>query len=133
MDYRIYSLIALVFWGLWAYFSKILSNQMKTEMLAFYTTVGSLIAITIYTLFRTKISVTAISGYAMLIGAIAMIATFAFYAALAKGPVSVVVPWTGLYIFIPVILGFIFLREPITINHILGILFAVAAIFFLSK
>lgn len=133
MDYRAYSVIALVFWGAWAYFSKMLALHMKTELLALYTTVGSLIVITIYTLIRTKISFNALSGWAILVGAIAMIATFAFYAALAKGPVSVVVPWTGLYILIPVILGFIFLKEPITMNHILGVIFAVAAMFFLSR
>ncbi|MBS4015634.1 MAG: hypothetical protein KGZ86_04285, partial [Candidatus Latescibacteria bacterium] len=76
MDYRIYSLIALVFWGLWAYFSKTLANRMNTELLAFYTTVGSLTAITIYTLIRSKMSYDAFAGYAMLVGAMAMIATF---------------------------------------------------------
>jgi uncharacterized membrane protein len=133
MDYRIYSLIALVLWGLWAYFSKTLANEMKTELLAFYTTIGSLIIITIYTLVRTKVSFNPLSGYAIGVGAIAMIATFAFYAALAKGPVTVVVPWTGLYFLIPVVLGFIFLKEPITFNHVLGVVFAIAAIFFLSR
>lgn len=133
MDYKIYSVVALVFWGVWAYLSKALANQMKTELLAFYTTVGSLIAITFYTLVRTKINFNIFSGYAMLVGALAMIATFAFYAALAKGPVTVVVPWTGLYILIPVVLGFIILKEPINLSHMLGIICAVAAIFFLSR
>jgi uncharacterized membrane protein len=133
MNYTIYSLIALIFWGIWAYLCKVLTKHLSTELLAFYTTLGSLIAITIYTLFRTKIILNAYTGWAMLTGISAMVATFAFYVALAKGPASVVVPWTGLYIIIPVILGFIFLSEPITINHIFGIIFAIASIFFLSR
>jgi uncharacterized membrane protein len=69
----------------------------------------------------------------MIVGALAMIATFAFYAALAKGPASVIVPWTGLYIIIPVVLGFIFIGEKITANRIIGIIAAVVSIIFLSK
>jgi uncharacterized membrane protein len=133
MNYRIYSAIALVLWGVWAYASKILAVQMKTEILAFYTSIGSLIAIAIYTLIRTKVFLNTNSWWAMLVGALAMIATFAFYAALAKGPVSIVVPWTGLYIIIPVILGFIFLGERITLNRIIGIVTAVISIIFLSR
>jgi len=133
MDYRIYSVIALVFWGIWAYFSKILTRSLSTELIAFFTTIGSLIAITIYTLIRTKILFNASTGWAMIVGMIGMIATFAFYAALAKGPASVIVPWTGLYIIIPVALGFIFLGEPITINRIIGIITAIISIIFLSR
>jgi uncharacterized membrane protein len=133
MDYRIYSLIALVFWGIWAYFSKLLANSMKTELLAFYTTFGSLIVVAIYTLIRTKMVFQTSSILAMIVGALAMIATFAFYAALAKGPASVIVPWTGLYIIIPVVLGFIFIGEKITANRIIGIIAAVVSIIFLSK
>jgi transporter family protein len=133
MDYRIYALIALIFWGIWAYLSKILAGNMKTELLAFYTTLGSLIIVAIYTLIRTKIIFNSLSVSAMLVGALAMIATFAFYAALAKGPASVIVPWTGLYIIIPVVLGIIFLGEKITVNRIIGIIAAVVSIIFLSK
>lgn len=127
------ALIALVFWGIWAFFSKVLTHRLNTELLAFFTTVGSLLAITIYTLIRTKIIINTSSWWAMLVGACAMIATFAFYAALSKGPASVIVPWTGLYIIIPVVLGFVFLNEPITINRIIGIITAIIAIIFLSR
>jgi transporter family protein len=133
MDYRIYAIIALVFWGIWAFFSKVLTRNLNTELLAFFTTIGSLIAITIYTLIRTKIIINTSSWWAMLVGACAMVATFAFYAALSKGPASVIVPWTGLYIIIPVFLGFIFLNEPITINRIIGIITAIVSIIFLSR
>lgn len=133
MDYRIYALIALLLWGLWAFFPKILIYNMKTELLALYTTLGSFIAIIIYTLVRTKVTIDLNSFWAILIGVIGMIGTFSFYVALFKGPVSIVVPWTGLYIIIPVILGFIFLKEPLTINHIIGIILALLAIFFLSR
>ncbi len=133
MDYRIYALIALILWGLWAFFPKILIYNMKTELLALYTTLGSFIAIIVYTLARTKLTIDLNSFWAILIGVIGMIGTFSFYIALFKGPVSIVVPWTGLYIIIPVIFGFIFLKEPLTINHIIGIILALLAIFFLSR
>ncbi len=133
MDYRIYSLMALVFWGLWTYFSKVLSHNLSTEQLAFFTSIGAWLAIAIFYLSKAKIFFTVDSILAILVGVSGAIGTVAFYYALAKGPASVVVPFTGLYIVIPVILGYIFLAEPITLNHIIGVVTAIIAIFFLSR
>ncbi|MCX7785576.1 MAG: EamA family transporter [candidate division WOR-3 bacterium] len=133
MDYRIYSLIALLFWGLWAYFSKVLTKSLITEHLAFFTSIGAWLAIAIYALIRTKIYFSLNSFWAILVGISASIATLAFYIALSKGPACVVVPLTGLYIVVPVILAYIFLSEPLTLNHIIGIITAIIAIFFLSR
>ncbi|MCS7258722.1 MAG: EamA family transporter [candidate division WOR-3 bacterium] len=132
MDYRIYSAIALIFWGLWAYFSKILAYYIKTEHLAFYTTLGSFIAITLYAGFRTKIVFNEYSLWAIVVGAIATIGTFAFYAAMVRGPLTVVITVSNLYIIIPIILGVIFLKEALTFKHFLGIILALIGIVLLS-
>ena len=56
-----------------------------------------------------------------------------FFIALRRGPASVVVPLSGMYILIPAVLGFIFLKEHVTVPHILGLVCAALAVFFLSR
>jgi transporter family protein len=133
MDYRIYCAISLVGWGLWAYFSKLLTRSLSPTILIFFTSIGSMLAVTFYTLLKTKLVINTSIFWAMLVGVLSAVATVSFYQALAKGPTSVVVPWTGLYFIVPAILGFVFLKETITVNHIIGILAAIVAIVFLSK
>lgn len=133
MDYRVYCTISLVCWGLWAYFSKVLTRSLSPIILVFFTSVGSMTAICLYTILRTKLVANVSVFWAMLVGLLSALATIFFYQALAKGPASVVVPWTGLYFIVPVILGFALLKETITVNHIIGIVSAIVAIVFLSK
>ena len=66
-------------------------------------------------------------------GVAAGVASVLFYVAIKKGPASVVMPLTGMYILIPAFLGFIFLREPPTVTHILGLVCAGLAVFFLTR
>jgi uncharacterized membrane protein len=61
------------------------------------------------------------------------VASVLFYVAIRKGPASVVMPLTGMYILIPALLGFIFLKEPPTVTHILGLACAGLAVFFLTR
>ena len=56
----------------------------------------------------------------------------AFYKALKIGPASVVLPLTNLFVVLPVLYGFIFLKESITLPRILGIVFAIIAAILLS-
>jgi uncharacterized membrane protein len=56
-----------------------------------------------------------------------------FFVALRRGPASVVVPLSGMYILIPAVLGFIFLKEQVTVSHILGLVCAGLAVFFPSR
>ncbi|MBM3315421.1 multidrug transporter, partial [candidate division WOR-3 bacterium] len=50
-----------------------------------------------------------------------------------RGPASVVVPLSGMYILVPAVLGFIFLRERVTVPHVLGLVCAGLAVFCLSR
>lgn len=47
--------------------------------------------------------------------------------------VSTLGPLSSLYICIPVVLGITVLKEPVTAKKLLGLLFAVAAIYLLSS
>ncbi|MEO0093874.1 MAG: EamA family transporter [candidate division WOR-3 bacterium] len=132
MDYRIYCLIALVGWGVWGFFSKLLTKNMNMTLFIFFATLAPIIFIAIYTFATTQVRFDRFAIYALLIGLISSIATISFYLALAKGPASVVIPFTGLYFIIPAILGFLLLREPLNPAHIIGIILAAIAIILFS-
>jgi uncharacterized membrane protein len=128
MDYRIYCLIALLGWGIWGFFSKILTKNMNMTLLIFFATIAPIILITIYTVSTTHVRFDRFAVYALIVGLISSVATIAFYIALSKGPASVVIPFTGLYFVIPTFLGFVFLKEPLNLTHIIGLILAVIAI-----
>jgi|UniRef100_A0A7C6EDB7 uncharacterized membrane protein len=132
MDYRIYCLIALVGWGIWGFTSKVLTRNMNMTLLIFFATIAPIIFITIYTFSTTSVRIDRFAIFAFLVGLVSSIATISFYLALAKGPASVVIPFTGLYFIIPAILGFIILKEPLNPFHIVGIILAVIAIILFS-
>ena len=132
MDYRIYCLIALLGWGIWGYWAKVLTKNMNMTLLIFFASILPVVLITIYTITTTQIRFDRFVVPALLIGLISSVATIAFYLALSKGPASVVIPFTGLYFVVPAILGYVFLKEAINLQHIIGIILAVIAIILFS-
>lgn len=70
--------------------------------------------------------------YALPVGLISLIAILSFYKALKLGPTSVVLPLTNMYVILPVLYGFIFLKETVSTTRVLGIIFAIIASILLS-
>lgn len=70
--------------------------------------------------------------YAIPVGIVSLIAIIAFYRALKTGPSSVVLPLTNMYVILPVLFGFIVLKEPVTPARVIGIVFAILAAILLS-
>jgi transporter family protein len=56
-----------------------------------------------------------------------------YYTAIARGPLSVVIPIFNLNLIIPALLGFFFLHEPMTASKILGLIFACLAVVLLTR
>ena len=56
-----------------------------------------------------------------------------YYTAIARGPLSVVIPIFNMNLIIPAVLGFLFLNEPMTVSKILGLIFASLAVVFLTR
>ncbi len=134
MDYIRYAYIALLGWGLWAIGSKILSKHLNTISITFWISLWYLIFLVLFIIiFKHSLQYNHHSIYALPVGFVSLIAVLAFYRALTTGPASVVIPLTNLYVLFPVIYGFIMLKEPITLNRLLGILFALVASILLSK
>ncbi len=134
MDYIKYAYIALICWGFWAIGSKVLSQHLNTISTTFWISLWSLVFLMMtVVIFRKNLQFNQHSLYAIPIGFISLIAILAFYRALKIGPASVVIPLTNLYVLFPVVFGFAALKEPITLNRILGIFFAIVASYFLSR
>lgn len=55
-----------------------------------------------------------------------------FFNALSKGPATIVIPLTSMYVVISSILAFLFLAEPLSLKKVLGILFAIAAVIMMA-
>lgn len=70
--------------------------------------------------------------YAVAAGVFLAIGILAYYRALALGPVSVVTPVFGLFLVTSSILGIVILGESVTARKLLGIGFAVLAIYFVT-
>jgi transporter family protein len=70
--------------------------------------------------------------YAIPVGIVSLVAIIAFYKALKIGPSSVVLPLTNMYVVLPVLFGFIVLKEPVTPARVVGIIFAIVAAILLS-
>ncbi len=127
-----YSYIAMIGWGLWAIGSKLLSKHLNAESLSFWISVWSFFALAAFIFFKKSLIISQYSLLALPVGLFSLVAILAFYKALQIGPTSVVVCLTNLYLLFPVTFGFVFLKEPITLPRILGIVLAIAASILLS-
>jgi len=56
-----------------------------------------------------------------------------YYTAIARGPLSVVIPIFNLNLIIPAVLGFFFLNEAMTLSKVLGLIFACLAVVLLTR
>jgi transporter family protein len=133
MDYRLLSVFALVLWGTWGFFAKTISNSVSPQALAFWSTIATVVPVAVFALTDSTGKWTRPHPMALGAGLAYGLALVFFFIALRRGPASVVVPLSGMYILIPAVLGFIFLKEQVTVSHVLGLVCAALAVFFLSR
>ena len=72
-------------------------------------------------------------GLLLVAGVLLGLSVTAYYLALSRGPISVVVPIFGLFIVSSSIAGVVLFGETLTTSRLLGILFALAAIYLVSR
>ena len=132
IDYRLLSVLALVFWGAWGFFAKTISNTVSPQALAFWSTIATVVPVTLFALTDSTGRWTRPHPVALVSGLAYGIALVFFFLALRRGPASVVVPLSGMYILVPAVLGYVLLKEPLTLTHVLGLVCAGLAVLFLS-
>lgn len=129
--------VTIVAWGSWGVFSKLAVERIDQQVLVW----GSLITVPVVFLIYLAVSGQLVPlkmhgpgvTFAVLGGVGAALGTVCFYLLLARERVSLTVPMTALYPAVTVILSVLFLREHLSGAHVLGIVFAVAAVALLSR
>jgi drug/metabolite transporter (DMT)-like permease len=66
------------------------------------------------------------------VGVLYVVGNLAFYKLCATTDISRLGPATSLYVAIPIVLGWMVLREPVTMQRVIGIVLAAAALYFLT-
>jgi len=125
---------ALIIYGLWGFFPKLAVTYINPASALIYEVAGAILVGLISLFWVGFQPETHPKGilFAMLTGVAGMLGTLFFFVAASRGKISVVVSMTALYPLITIMLAAIFLREPITATHALGMLCAVAAIVLLT-
>jgi len=135
MNWLGFSLLALGLWGVWGFLGKVATQHLPSPMVYILTISGHLVVVA-YLLME---GLGPVSWQPWGVGAavgsgIAMaVALLFFLKALARGPALVVVPLTALYPAVTVALSWIFLREALTLRHLIGLALALTAVWLLSK
>ncbi|MFC1907894.1 EamA family transporter [Chloroflexota bacterium] len=136
MNYLPLVLITMVLFGIHYFFAKVVSSQVPISVVAL---AGSIVCIPVLLAYIWFNNIPLIPQnrvyivYAFVIGIPLAIGILTLYMAIARGPVSVVMPIYGLNAMITVLLGILILHEPLSPQRIIGIILAISAIVLLSR
>ncbi|MGQ9660939.1 MAG: EamA family transporter [Kiritimatiellia bacterium] len=132
-----YSLTAIFLWGIWGFLSKLASRSLPAPAVLFVGTLGGLLTVVAFVLWdRDSLRIALLhkdTMYAMLGGIVGTVGGLLFYVALGKGEASRVVPMSAVYPLVTVLLGCVFLREPLSLKKIIGIACATAGVYLVSR
>ncbi len=129
------SILVIFLWGLWAFLFKIGVEQIGIkEALIWNNGIAIVISILIISFLIPHASLKIQSGvfYVMVATALGISGSIIWYIALEKEKASIVVSFTALYPLITVVLSVIFLKEKLSIENWIGIIFALIAGILLS-
>lgn len=136
MSYLPLALITMVGLGIHYFLAKLISPHISSPAIALLGAVVYFPIVLGYVYFtktpimpEQKIYVL----YAILIAIPMAIAVLSLYLAIARGPISVVMPIYGLNAMVTAVLGIVVLHEPVTIPKVVGLVLAVVAIVLLSR
>jgi transporter family protein len=127
----------IVAWGTWGVFSKLAVERIDQQVLVWGSLIVVPVILLIYLIASGQLVPLEMHGagitFAMLGGVGAALGTACFYLLLARERASLAVPMTSLYPALTVLLSVLFLKEQLNGLHVLGILFALAAVALLSR
>lgn len=129
------ALLALFSFGLWGFFTKLAIVYIDAKSALIYQTIG-VVCVGIVTLFLLDFKpATDIKGlsYGLLTGIAYGIGCLLYFIAADKGKIITVVTMTALYPLITIGLSYALLREGINLKQLLGVVFALAAIYLMSQ
>ena len=133
MEYLLWVIVALVAYGLMAPLTSVVTSDVPPAVALFLSTTIFLV-LTAVVLVATGTGnpadvTTPSAGIVYVAGLFLSTGILAYYQALERGPVSVVVPIYGLFIVGSSIIGIAFLGEELTATRAAGIVVAAVAIY----
>ncbi|ELY70885.1 EamA family transporter [Natrinema versiforme] len=133
MEYLVWVLVALVAYGLMAPLTSVVTSDVPPAVALFLSTTVFLALTTVVLVVTDAGSLadvtTPSAGIVYIAGLFLSSGILAYYQALERGPVSVVVPIYGLFIVGSSIIGILFLGEELTATRGAGIVVAAIAIY----
>lgn len=127
------SIISL--WGLWGFFSKLAVQKISLQT-SLWTSISLTLIITAFLFFTNQLVPFKkdFSGiaFAVLAGIFSALGSILFYILLGKKPVGLLIAITALYPLITILLATMFLKESLTLTKIVGLIFAIIALFILN-
>lgn len=137
MDWKIYSLGALLLWGIWGFLGKIGSRDLSDRQFLTFAVLGFSCALPFLFLWTGRELVQVASGravaIAMLTGVISVGASLCYYMAISKGEVSRIVVVTSVYPVVTCILSYLLLGERLEWGQILGVVLCLAGVLLLVR
>ena len=135
MGYLVLAFLSMLSFGVYYLLVKILSMHIASPVIALISNAVALLVIYSY-LYCTKVPILPKRRiyivHTLIISVPASIVAITLYLAIARGPVSIVMPIIGINSMVAALLGISILREKVTVRKGLGILLAVAAIVLLN-
>lgn len=129
------SILALLSFGLWGLFTKLAVIHLDYKSALIYQSLGVLL-VGLATLGMVEWKpMTNLKGssYAILTGVAYGIGCLFYFIAASKGKIITVVTLTALYPLITIALAYFLLNESVSLKQVLGIVFALLAIFLMSS
>ncbi len=130
----LYSILTIVFWGLWGFAIKIASRHMEWyQLYVLSNAVSFVVSAGIVMVERQSfLSLGKLSLYGIVAGFLGTLGYIFFILATRSGKVAIVVPLTATYPVITFILGVLLLREQVHLHHIAGMVLAIVGAILLS-
>ncbi len=133
-SWQLFTVLTLLMWGIWGFASKFAANAVPPKAALLFQCVGVLVfSLVILAVERFHVTWSKPGfGWAFVAGFFAFIGFLTYFAALQKGPTSVVVVVTALYPLLTILLSLTFLHERLNLRQGVGIVLAIVAAVILS-
>ncbi len=137
MDWKIYSVGALLLWGIWGFLGKVGSRDLSDRQFLTFAVLGFSGALPFLFLWTGRELLQVASGravaIAVLTGTISVGASLCYYMAISKGEVSRIVVVTSVYPVVTCILSYLILGERLEWGQILGVGLCLAGVLLLVR